>query len=570
MISSPNHDHRLSRLHRLTMQVNAARELTEALHLVVALAHESGSLMSHVCLFTTDDGCPRCRGNAFHGAARSERRLHFVARAGAPMEPDNAHIFPAGWGMVDEVVRTHRPLRLIHNADAIVRSEMLETPRRFPEFGLRVEDVQHYLKSVIKSVAFFPLISRDTLLGVLCTSFAREVDDEEFTWLSLCASQAAFAIERSQLREKLQELQTVRPTPRHSVSIVAQRNPREQVVGRSPAFRALNDLVERAAATNSTVLITGETGTGKELVARAIHRLGNRREQPLVTLNCGAVAPSLIESELFGHERGAFTGALQRRVGRIESAHRGTLFLDELSELPLDGQVKLLRVLQEHELERVGSSHAIRVDFRLIAATNRDLENEVAADRFREDLLFRVNVLQIQVPPLRSRKEDIPLLAHHFIDHFRHDFGAPARDLTRDALDKLMCYDWPGNIRELRNVLERACVLATSAIIEADGLRLPDTARGHAALRLTSNGDSHADGHGGAARPHGDASAASAAETLTTFEEHERRYLRRVLATTNGRVDGPRGAAAILGMNPSTLRSRLQRLGIRRIEDTAS
>jgi formate hydrogenlyase transcriptional activator len=563
MISSPESAHHLQRLHRLATHVGATRDLVGSLQSIVALVHESGAIMSHVCMLTTDDNCPRCRSAAIREGRTSEQRLHFVARAGTQMEPDSVHIFPPGWGMVGEVVRTRQPLRLVHNADAIVREELLETPLRYPETGLRVEHVMRFLESDIQTVAFFPLISRDILLGVLCSSFSRPVDDNEFTWLSLCASTAASAIERAHLRERLQELQTVRPTPRRLAAVpphkARERETEHEMVGESAAFRALMDTVDRAASSDSTVLISGETGTGKELVARAIHRMSRRAHHPLVSLNCGAVSPHLIESELFGHERGAFTGALQRRIGRFEAADHGTMLLDELSELPPDAQVKLLRVLQEREFERVGSSHTVRVDFRLIAATNRELEDEVAAGRFRQDLLYRVNVLPIRVPSLRERRDDIPLFVRYFIDHFHHTFDTPARDITSEALEMLEQYDWPGNVRELRNVIERACVLASGTIITVSDVRLPSPKRAHLSLRPIAFGDSNGNGH-----------VPVAAEELTTYEEHERKYLRRVLTATNWRVDGPRGAAAILGMNPSTLRSRLQRLGIRRIEHASS
>jgi formate hydrogenlyase transcriptional activator len=291
--------------------------------------------------------------------------------------------------------------------------------------------------------------------------------------------------------------------------------------------------VKQVAGVETTVLLTGETGTGKELIARAIHGLSPRSGRPLIKVNCGAIPQGVVESELFGHERGAFTGALQRRIGRFELADKGTLFMDEVGELPLDTQIKLLRVLQEHELERVGGSRTIKVDVRLIVATNRDLEKEVADGRFRSDLYFRLNVFPIHVPPLRERPSDIPLLVRHFLARFQQKLGKPIRGTTPASMAELQRYPWPGNIRELQNVVERACVLARSPTVDvAEALRM-----------------SGEDGDEGE-------------EPLVTLEEGERVLVRRALEATNGKVHGPDGAAALLGLNGNTLRSRMQKLGI--------
>jgi len=257
----------------------------------------------------------------------------------------------------------------------------------------------------------------------------------------------------------------------------------------------------------------------------------------MVKLNCGAMAAGLVESELFGHERGAFTGALQRRIGRFEQANRGTLLLDEIGELPLDGQVKLLRVVEEQELERVGGSEPVRVDVRLIAATNRDLDAAVRAGRFRADLFYRLNVVPLRLPPLRERPGDIPLLVRSFLEHFRGKLRKQLHDVSRESLRRLEAHSWPGNIRELRHVVERACVLARGHVIDIG-----------ASLLATATAIAPASG--------------GAAGGFATLEEHERVYLRQVLEATGGRVEGRRGAARILDVHPSTLRSRLQRLGL--------
>ena len=247
----------------------------------------------------------------------------------------------------------------------------------------------------------------------------------------------------------------------------------EAIVGESAAVRAMLRDVKKVAGVETTVLLMGETGVGKELVARAIHDASPRRTRPLVKMNCGAIPQGLVESELFGHERGAFTGALQKRIGRFEMADKGTLFMDEVGELPSDTQVKLLRVLQEQEFERVGATRSQRVDVRLVAATNRDLEIEVNGGRFRRDLFYRLNVFPVRIPPLRERSGDIPLLVKHFLAQLQRKLAKPLQAVTEEGMQRLKAYPWPGNIRELQNVLERACVMATSPIVDVDDEALP-------------------------------------------------------------------------------------------------
>ena len=247
----------------------------------------------------------------------------------------------------------------------------------------------------------------------------------------------------------------------------------EAIVGASAAVRAMLRDVKKVAGVETTVLLMGETGVGKELVARAIHDASPRRPRPLVKMNCGAIPQGLAESELFGHERGAFTGALQKRIGRFEMADKGTLFMDEVGELPSDTQVKLLRVLQEQEFERIGATRSQRVDVRLVAATNRDLETEVNGGRFRRDLFYRLNVFPVRIPPLRERSGDIPLLVKHFLVQLQRKLAKPLQAVTEEGMQRLQAYPWPGNVRELQNVLERACVMATSPIVEIDDEALP-------------------------------------------------------------------------------------------------
>jgi len=312
------------------------------------------------------------------------------------------------------------------------------------------------------------------------------------------------------------------------------------------------------APTDATVLIQGETGTGKELVARAIHEQSGRCERTLVKVNCTAMAPSLVDSELFGHVRGAFTGAIGRRVGRFELAHNATLFLDEVSELPLETQAKLLRVLQEQEFEPVGSSTSVKVDVRIIAACNRDLEADVATGRFRADLFYRLNVFPIRVPPLRHRRDDIPALAEFFMKRFARKMGKPIVNIDPDTLHRLMAHDWPGNIRDLQNTIERAIVLADSNELTIDwdlGPRAGPVQSGRPSTPKGENGSANERDEPG-----------ETALVGHSLREIERLHIIAILKRTRGLVEGPNGAARLLNLKPSTARFRIKRLGIRREE----
>ncbi|MGH8070824.1 MAG: sigma 54-interacting transcriptional regulator [Candidatus Entotheonellia bacterium] len=335
----------------------------------------------------------------------------------------------------------------------------------------------------------------------------------------------------------------------------------EEMVGRSPALLEMLQKVELVAPTESTVLLYGETGTGKELVARALHDRSARKDRPLVKVNCGAIVAGLVESELFGHMKGAFTGALERRVGRFELANGGTIFLDEIGELPLETQVKLLRVLQEQEFEPVGSSRTVRVDVRVIAATNRDLEEAVQVGRFRSDLFYRLNVFPIQVPPLRERRSDISQLVMFFLSRFAKKLGKKIEAVPQDIMDLLTTYAWPGNIRELQNLIERAVVLSQGPVLRLDRALLP-------AVTLDA-GATAPEGEGSIPRKPGTdselrhPSASPVLGDALTLEEVEKRHILGVLQQTRGVVEGPNGAAKILKLHPNTLRSRIKKLGIK-------
>jgi formate hydrogenlyase transcriptional activator len=327
----------------------------------------------------------------------------------------------------------------------------------------------------------------------------------------------------------------------------------EEVVGNSRALIKVLQQVETVAPTDSTVLILGETGCGKELFARAIHSHSKRKGRPLVKLNCGAIPTGLVESELFGHMKGAFTGALERRMGRFELADGGTLFLDEVSELPLDTQVKLLRVLQEHEFEPLGSSRTLRVNVRIIAASNRDLEKAVQEGRFRADLYYRLNVLPIPVPPLRERRSDIPLLTSFFVERFARQLGKQSIAIAQETIDVLTQYDWPGNIRELQNVIERAVVLSRGPILRLGRDLLPFSSEGPEPANEVGDGTS-------SDKPKSDGDL----NAHLSLQQVEKRHIVEVLAKTEWVIEGPRGAAKLLGLHPNTLRSRMKRLGIGR------
>jgi PAS domain S-box-containing protein len=309
----------------------------------------------------------------------------------------------------------------------------------------------------------------------------------------------------------------------------------EELIGQSPALQAVIDKVRRVAPTDASVLITGETGTGKELIARAVHSASKRRDKPFIKVNCAAFPAGLVESELFGHEKGAFTGAIARRSGRFELADGGTIFLDEIGEIPLDTQVRLLRVLQEREFDRVGGGSPIKVDIRILAATNRDLLHAVREKTFREDLYYRLSVFPIALPPMRERKEDIPLLVHYLVHKFAARIGKRLDGVAEQTMQRLIDYPWPGNVRELENVLERAVILTTgsSLTITPDCLPVAD--------------------------------ATPAAGQPRTLESIERDHIVTSLDQSDWVIEGPRGAARILGLHPNTLRNRMKKLGITRV-----
>jgi formate hydrogenlyase transcriptional activator len=401
----------------------------------------------------------------------------------------------------------------------------------------------------IKCSCLLPLVAHEHVLGVLGVSrrTSTPFSDDEVNVLTQVANQIALAVDNALAYREIRELKDQLSKEKLYLEdeIRAEMN-FVQIIGNSTTLRGVLKRVETVAPTDSTVLIYGETGTGKELIARAIHDLSPRRTKAFVKLNCAAIPTGLLESELFGHEKGAFTGAIAQRIGRFEVANGGTIFLDEVGEIPLELQTKLLRVLQEREFERLGSSRTLHTDARLIAATNRDLEAMVSEQKFRSDLFFRLNVFPVQVPPLRGREGDIPLLVRHFAQQFSRRMNKDFETIPSATMEALCRYHWPGNIRELQNVIERAVIISTGPTLNLDvaDLKFPDTGKaveGIAAVKSPANGGLH-----------------------DVLEQSERQQILKALEECNWVVAGPTGAAANLQMKRTTLQRRIRKLGIAR------
>ncbi|MGC0771901.1 MAG: sigma 54-interacting transcriptional regulator [Candidatus Acidiferrum sp.] len=409
----------------------------------------------------------------------------------------------------------------------------------------------------VQTICCIPLITQGRTFGTLNLASLREdaFPPQDVELLQQVATQIAIAVENAlafkqidALKDKLAEEKL------YLEEEIRSEFNFEEIIGDSPALKRALAQVELVASAGTAVLVTGETGTGKELIARAIHNLSPRRERTFVKINCAAIPGGLLESELFGHERGAFTGALTQKIGRFELADRGTLFLDEVADLPLELQPKLLRVLQEQEFERLGSNRTQRVDVRVVAATNGDLAKLVAERAFRSDLFYRLNVFPIHIPSLRERREDIPLLVRYFVQKFSRRLNKAVAYIPADAMDALTNYSWPGNIRELENFIERAVLLSPGK-----ELRVP-------VGELKSNEGANLAGNSseGAASLLSPTSFASATSPIPTLEEGERQHILRALRQTQWRIAGPKGAAALLAMKRTTLQARMRKLGIRR------
>jgi PAS domain S-box-containing protein len=420
--------------------------------------------------------------------------------------------------------------------------KLLDQGIRISELNVEKEEWERFIESVDES---------GTMNNFLLTfRIGREEQFLEFSLISLKDSKGNITGYRGTFRdvtdrirleeERLNKARTESLKNRYYQEILALRDeikseyPFEEMIGVSPAMQQIKKAIQQVAPTDTTVLIKGETGTGKEMVARYIHELSSRKDRILVKVNCAALSEGLITSELFGHEKGAFTGAITRRIGRFEYADNATIFLDEIGDLPLETQAMLLRVLQDGEFERVGSSKTIRVDVRLIAATNRDLMHLVNEKRFRQDLYFRLNVFSLKISPLRERKEDIPLLTAYFLDTIGRKIGKKVDKVSGDTTKLFMEYFWPGNIRELQNVIEHGLIIS-----KEDTFEIPKAYFGQFLDQKKKS-------------------------ELISLEEHEKKYILEILQYTKGAIYGPKGAAGILGLKPSTLQSRMKRLGIER------
>lgn len=529
-------------LQSLALKVGEARSAKVVLSRIVSgLAAQENIALARLWLTAPGDICGSCR---LRGECPDQTRcLHLVASAGHPIASvedwsrlnGNFCRMPLNARKVGMIGASGEPI-LIN--DDLAASRWIAQP----DWARR---------EAILSFAGQPLIFNSEILGVLAVFSRAQIQPEEFGWLRIFADHAAIAIANARAFEEITELRRRLESERDFLrEEVKEALAFGEIVGRSTALRSVLEQVEMVAPTNATVLILGESGTGKELVASAIHERSPRRERPLVRVNCGSIPSELFESEFFGHAKGSFTGAVRDRIGRFQHADGGTLFLDEVGEIPLAHQAKLLRVLQEGQFERVGEDGTRKVNVRIVAATNRDLRQEVAAGHFRQDLYYRLSVFPMELPPLRQRKEDIPALATHFVSLSCGRLNRPRMRLTDDDIEVLRQYDWPGNIRELQNVIERAVILAR-------GPRLPlDLALLHAGSPNSTNAGSAGSGGENKTQP----KIIRAAD----LAQLERENIVAALEHARWKISGPGGAAELIGMNPNTLASRMRSLGIKR------
>lgn len=480
------------------------------------------------------------RDQLFHALARELQRIPTFDRTGITLyDPSSDHF------QIYVLETTAPPVSLHRGADiprhhsgmgwAFDHRQLLYRPK-LPDGNHFFED-SHFLAEGLQSVVYLPLITGRRILGTfqVASRTPERYSEADLGFLMHVATQLALALDNALAYEEIKALKD--RFQRESVYLQDEIRTDcnfEEIIGGDGTLQKVLEGIQHVAATDATVLIIGETGTGKELVARAIHQCSERRQRPLVKVNCAALPSGLVESELFGHEKGAFTGALHRRIGRFELANHGTIFLDEIGDIAEDTQVKLLRVLQEHEFERVGGTQSIRVNVRVIAATNRNLEEAVARQTFRADLFYRLNVFPIVIPPLRERVEDIPTLAHYFVGKFMKRLKKQIERIDSASLEILKQYSWPGNVRELENMIERAVILCTGRVLEIKKDWFSSMI------------------------------ASTASDGTPSLEAMERNHILKVLQDTKWVVGGKHGAAEILKIHPSTLRSRMAKLGIQK------
>lgn len=505
----------------LTERKRAEEALLSELSHVLLSNLEIGTLLSAVSAAIRQVVPHDFASLALHDSETDEFRLQLLDAAyGKDLVtkeiPVPAEGSPLGW-----VFRSREPLVLAQ----------LDSGR------FKRETLQYFLAAGLKSACWLPLVSRDRVLGVLAVASRREAafTENDAYALGQIASRVGIAVDNALAFRQIAELRDRLNQEKHYLEEeLHTNNSFGEIVGKTHQLKSVLKLVETVAPTDATVLILGETGTGKELIARAIHQLSARRERTFVKLNCAAIPSGLLESELFGHEKGAFTGAITQKIGRLELAHKGTLFLDEVGDLPLELQPKLLRALQEKEFERLGSTRTIPVDVRLVVATNRDLGKMVAERQFRSDLYYRLKVFPITTPPLRERAEDIPLLVRHFVDKHARRMNRPIETIPSEAMHAFTRWHWPGNVRELENFIERAVILSPGSVLRAPlaELQVPEQ-------------------------------EVNATEK-PTLAAAEREHILRVLRETDGVLGGPHGAATRLGLKRTTLITKMKKLGIER------
>jgi len=525
-------------LPQLMVATAQQRGLQEVLRTITdGIAQCPNTVLARIWLVEPDTLCDLCRSR--EDVSERQRSLHLVASAGIPRDPeanysrlDGAfHRFPIGERKIGRVAVTGESIWL---AGLQGNEDWMAHPAWFAQEG-------------VKTFAAQPLTFRDQTLGVLGLFDRGLLNEEAFEWLRIFADYAAVSIANARAFEEIDRLRArLEEENLYLREEVTAALGMGEFIGESQALQHVLRQVELVAPTNAAVLITGESGTGKELVARAIHDRSSRKGRALIKVNCSAVPDTLFESEFFGHVKGAFTGALADRPGRFEMADHGTLFLDEIGEVPLPMQAKLLRVLQEGEFERVGDTHTRHVDVRILAATNRDLKQEVEAGRFRQDLYYRLSVFPLHIPPLRERREDIPKLAVHFIAQSAKRMNRRSPRLTQAALSQLAAHNWPGNVRELQNVVERAVILSQGRTLDIHLQSAPSRAP---------------------EVPSAPAPSASQVATRQEWRRQERENIAQALRLTKGKIFGINGAAALLGMKPTTLASRIKTLGIKKEPD---
>lgn len=527
----------LEPLPSIILAIAEKRSLSDVLKTIIdAVARQPDVGLARLWLREPDEACPVC----CPGELNQEPALHLRASAGASLSPG------IDWtrinGTFHRIALSNSNLKIAHIGTT---GESIRIPQISEDYKwVRHPNWAHDERLV--SFAGHALVFRGETLGVLAVFRRTPADDDCFFWLRTMANAAAVAIanarsfeENESLRNRLEQ---ERDYLREEVEATGSFG---EILGRSPALERVLHQVEMVAATEANVLVLGESGTGKELIARAIHQRSARAHKSLVKVNCGSIPHELFESEFFGHVRGSFTGAVRDRVGRFQLAHSGTLFLDEVGEIPLELQSKLLRVLQEGEFERVGDEVTRRVNVRVVAATNRDLRKEVDEGRFRLDLYYRLGVFPMEVPPLRDRREDIPVLIAHFVRQAGLRFHIPPPSIPNREIERAQGYDWPGNVRELQNVVERAMIVSSGGKLTLD---LPQAGKTSAKQKERTT------------QP-----AAVLPETVIPENEWRNRERSNVLAAlrrAHFKISGKGGAADLLGINPGTLASRLKALGI--------